>query len=997
MITRDVRLLGVLACAAALLSTATAVAQTVPRTLSVQGVLRNVAGEVVNGDYSLTFRLFTTETGGTHLFEWTPGTPVQVTGGIFNVEVPLGSNLFESNPHLFLEIQVGTDRMARKRVVSVGYALTAEKAATATVAAEVTCTSCVSASEVSFSWARGVAANGAAADLNCDGAGCVGSTELASNLSLQGTTTLDGNANVVGSLQTLSGGAITAAGQISTTYTHATYGPLNVGTNTNKVTNLNADLLDGLDSAYFLDASHLTGALPPTMLPTATTTSKGVMQVGTGLSVSAGVVANDGVRSLSVQGGSPLTIGGADPAHAPVLSLPAAGAGQSGYLSATDWATFNGKLSALALRSGDPLVGNGSAASPLGISRAGTGAGGGWISDAEFAAFNGKAPASPTGAYVQLQAANPPSLQAGGIGISGNIKAEALVDAGNTAYWVDPSTADLSVNVAGRIATPNTVTGSVLVATTTTSAPLTVSSSTVVPNLNAYYVQGKVPGNADGNIALANGAAVTNLNADMVDGQHASAFVTTGQDFGRSGISNVLYAGGTSPGGKGLVMPYEGSTPVTGPAIRWSDGTTANTIGLYIGSGLHYQGDDGNPHFYVNVPTNGNGIGIEVLRVDGNSGDVAIQSKHAFRGNDSWLRLNQDGAFTGTYSPYLLRTDGGLASGGYSPGDVGGGNIRAAGTIKAYSGFVGDAGANIGGTGAAAYFPSGVYVNGANNWMYGTTYAFNGTWYDANNSGYYVDPNNTSVFNRVDTNTQYTGDLHYNNMRARGYSYEYGFLGSNVYADTINTGCAGDPLEFNYHRGGEYRFGQNASSGNSIVMYGPGQIFSYNAESTGAWVRLGSAWNRPGVYSNGDLFLGSEGAVYINDNNGIQWGFNGDDFWSRDWGHMYTTSNNFHLDSYSGAMYLNHYYNNYVYVGNPGADGYMKVGATYFYDANNSWSYIYGRTYMHHNYSWLIYTYYHEWNCWWQAHAFPSLCSNGFFSKGGYDHGGSWFQTLCCA
>lgn len=41
--------------------------------------------------------------------------------------------------------------------------------------------------------------------------------------------------------------------------------------------------------------------------------------------------------------------------------------------------------------------------------------------------------------------------------------------------------------------------------------------------------------------------------------------------------------------------------------------------------------------------------------------DIKIANKHAFRGNDAWLRLNQDNAFTsGTYTPYLIRADGGF-------------------------------------------------------------------------------------------------------------------------------------------------------------------------------------------------------------------------------------------------------------------------------------------------------------------------------------------------
>ena len=86
---------------------------------------------------------------------------------------------------------------------------------------------------------------------------------------------------------------------------------------------------------------------------------------------------------------------------------------------------------------------------------------------------------------------------------------------------------------------------------------------------------------------------------------------------------------------------------------------------------------------------------------------------------------------------------------------------------------------NYGGTGSAAYFPQGLWSNGATAWIYGdiyTTgyifntantgyylnpvavsntyalyrvYGYNGPEYDVTDSGYYLDPNNTSRFNAV--------------------------------------------------------------------------------------------------------------------------------------------------------------------------------------------------------------------------------------------------------
>ncbi len=52
-------------------------------------------------------------------------------------------------------------------------------------------------------------------------------------------------------------------------------------------------------------------------------------------------------------------------------------------------------------------------------------------------------------------------------------------------------------------------------------------------------------------------------------------------------------------------------------------------------------------------------------------------------------------------------------------GSLTAGGINSTGSIKSYSGFVGDATANIGGTGAAGYFPNGLWSNGVNAWLYG--------------------------------------------------------------------------------------------------------------------------------------------------------------------------------------------------------------------------------------------------------------------------------------
>ncbi len=176
--------------------------------------------------------------------------------------------------------------------------------------------------------------------------------------------------------------------------------------------------------------------------------------------------------------------------------------------------------------------------------------------------------------------------------------------------------------------------------------------------------------------------------------------------------------------------------------------------------------------------------------------------------------------------------------------------------------------------------------------------------YDLNNSGYYVDPNGSSRLNQI----YYVDNLY------------------SVY----------DRPQVIYDWNDSYYFIDLNSNGDSA--YFAGNIYTVSPEGSSAWVRLGAAWNKPGVYSNQSLYLGSESQVIINDNNQENWGFDGDNFWSNGWGHIYTTSSNLHIDSYSGEIYLNYYYNNWVNIGNRDT-GYMYIGSTRIFD-NNGWLYF---------------------------------------------------------
>jgi len=102
----------------------------VPQMISYQGRLSRADGQPVSdGTYSLVFRIYTQETGGTPL--WSESQSVRVTGGLFNVLLgsynPIPDVAFQGDT--WLETQVNdTVLVPRTRIVSVGYALVAKTA-----------------------------------------------------------------------------------------------------------------------------------------------------------------------------------------------------------------------------------------------------------------------------------------------------------------------------------------------------------------------------------------------------------------------------------------------------------------------------------------------------------------------------------------------------------------------------------------------------------------------------------------------------------------------------------------------------------------------------------------------------------------------------------------------------------------------------------------------------------------------------------------------------
>lgn len=95
-------------------------------TLSVQGTVQKSTGAAVDdGDYSLTFKLYTTETGGTPVWSETQS-QVNIVGGVYSVTLGTVNPLtaaFDQTYYLGITVGSGAELTPRARLTSSPYAL----------------------------------------------------------------------------------------------------------------------------------------------------------------------------------------------------------------------------------------------------------------------------------------------------------------------------------------------------------------------------------------------------------------------------------------------------------------------------------------------------------------------------------------------------------------------------------------------------------------------------------------------------------------------------------------------------------------------------------------------------------------------------------------------------------------------------------------------------------------------------------------------------------
>ena len=126
-------------------------AEDVPNGITTQGVLRNAAGNVVNGVYSLTFKLYTAKAEGQLLWSEVQD-DVAVENGIYTALLgqtsPLPASLFANNVEVWLGVSVeGQQELPRAQMTTVAYAF---QARSADQAKGLDCTGCITDEMLGF-------------------------------------------------------------------------------------------------------------------------------------------------------------------------------------------------------------------------------------------------------------------------------------------------------------------------------------------------------------------------------------------------------------------------------------------------------------------------------------------------------------------------------------------------------------------------------------------------------------------------------------------------------------------------------------------------------------------------------------------------------------------------------------------------------------------------------------------------------------------------------
>lgn len=217
-------------------------------------------------------------------------------------------------------------------------------------------------------------------------------------------------------------------------------------------------------------------------------------------------------------------------------------------------------------------------------------------------------------------------------------------------------------------------------------------------------LEGLASGNSSGEIPINNGTVNTNLNADTVDGSHASAFATSGHTHALGDLSNVSASGEGSGGG------FDADTVDGQHASAFLEaGESLLATTVYGSSSTHNYHADAQSVRVICTAGGGGGVASDDSNQwsggGGGAGGTAIERITGFSGSDS-VTVGSGGAAGTVGAPG--GSDGGSSSFGAFCSATGGVGGRRGSDAGGYGGVASGGDINItGGDGGASFQTSG--------------------------------------------------------------------------------------------------------------------------------------------------------------------------------------------------------------------------------------------------------------------------------------------------